>query len=118
EADRIRRTLEDAGFNPPDLSELLGSSPLPQLVLKELLDLLVYRKELVKVANDLYFHRTAIDTAERLLRDYFSANQSITVSQFRDLTKSSRKYALPILEYFDSCKLTRRIADARVLLKV
>jgi selenocysteine-specific elongation factor len=70
---------------------------------------------LIRVDEGLYFHQDTIEEARRMVKEYIAAQGSITVSQFRDLTGSSRKYALPILEYLDSVRFTRRLGDMRVL---
>ena len=105
-AERMLGELKKAGLNVPSPDEL---GP------KEILELLVQRGDVVKVTQDLYFHRETIEQAERTVRDYIGKNSKITVSEFRDITGSTRKYSLPILEYFDSKKITRRQGDERVL---
>ncbi|HET6456081.1 MAG TPA: selenocysteine-specific translation elongation factor [Armatimonadota bacterium] len=105
-ADRILGELRKAELNVPSPTEL---GP------RDILDLLVQRGDIIKVTQDLYFHRETIEQAERTVRDYIASNGKITVSEFRDTTGSTRKYALPILEYFDSRKITRRMGDFRVL---
>ncbi len=72
---------------------------------------------IVKVAEGLYFHRETVDEAKRLVKERISLDGSITVSQFRDMTDSSRKYALPLMEYFDTIRFTRRLGDNRVLVE-
>jgi selenocysteine-specific elongation factor len=71
--------------------------------------------KLVKIAEGLYLHRESIEQAGRLMRDHLAKEGRITVSQFRDLTGTSRKYAVPLLEHFDSIRVTRRAGDDRVL---
>ncbi len=115
-ADRLLAELHKASLNVPSHNDLLQKSGLPAAEAKEVLDLLVHRDEVVKVAEDLYFHTATVEQAERMLRDYLEQHGKITVSQFRDLTGSTRKYILPLLEYFDSKKITRRLGDERVLL--
>lgn len=115
-ADRLLAELQKAGLSVPSCDGLLQKSGLPPAQAKEVLDLLVQRDEVVKVAEDLYFHRATVEQAERMLRDYLAQHGKITISQFRDLTGSTRKYILPLLEYFDSRKITRRLGDERVLL--
>ncbi|MGB9904128.1 MAG: SelB C-terminal domain-containing protein, partial [Desulfotomaculales bacterium] len=69
---------------------------------------------LVKVADDLYFHAGAIAGAKEMLLGYLAQKGEITVGEARDLWKTSRKFALPLLEYFDRLKVTKRIGDKRV----
>ena len=107
-ADRILAELQKAGLNVPSPAEL---GP------REILDLLAQRGELIRVTHELYFHRETIEQAERTVREYIGKHGKITVSEFRDITGTTRKYALPILEYFDSRKITRRVGDERILFK-
>lgn len=73
---------------------------------------------LVKINDELYFHREAYSRAIELLRSHFAAAGTLTLAQFRDLTGSSRKIMQPLLEHFDGLKLTRRVGDHRVPLKL
>ena len=61
------------------------------------------------------FHVEAMEKAEKLLREYLGKNGKITVSDFRQLIGTSRKYALPILAYFDRKQVTRREGEYRYL---
>jgi len=70
---------------------------------------------LVKVGDDLYFHR---DTVGKLREDYrylLLKEGKSTPSSFKDLTGLSRKFIIPLMEYFDATKLTIRVGDHRVL---
>lgn len=116
-ARQILDKLQEAGFEPPDETQLLKNTELPTSTSKDILDFLVNQGKVVKVAENLYFHASAILKAEQLLREHLAKHPSITVGQFRDLSGSSRKYAVPILEYFDSRRITRRNGDERVLAK-
>lgn len=113
-ADAIVRTLVDAGLNVPDTDELLAASGLPLLESREILLWLLQRGDIVKIAEGMYLHHAGLSHAQALLCDHLATNHRITVSEFRDLTGTSRKYAVPLLEYFDSRKLTRRVGDERV----
>ncbi|MCL4442086.1 MAG: SelB C-terminal domain-containing protein, partial [Firmicutes bacterium] len=69
---------------------------------------------LVKVAEDIYCHSSSLEEAKKRLAGFFHSRGEITVGEFRDLLNTSRKYALPLLEYFDREKVTRRVGDVRV----
>lgn len=113
-ADALSNTLKQAGFNVPSPDDLLRQTALPLSEAKAVLELLAHRGEVTKIAEGLYLHRSTLARAEQMLREHLSKHGKITVSQFRDLTNSSRKYAVPLLEYFDSRKVTRRVGDERV----
>ncbi len=65
--------------------------------------------------EDLYFHQAAIEELKAALIDFLKKNQEITVNQFKDLTQTSRKFTIPLLEYFDSARTTVRVGEARRL---
>ena len=70
---------------------------------------------IVHVDEDLYFHMEAVASAEKLIREYLEHNGSITSGQARDLLGSSRKFIIPLLEYFDAQGITVRRGNQRVL---
>ena len=113
-ADAIENEYKSAGANPPLIDEIEQRHGAG---FREIIALLVERGDLIKITNDLYFHSKAISEAEAALRKYLEENQQITVSQFRDMIGSSRKYVVPLLEYFDLKRVTRRLGDQRVLFK-
>jgi selenocysteine-specific elongation factor len=80
-----------------------------------LLRALEKQQTLVNVAPDLYFLRETVDTVrEDLVRD-LSLTGVMTTAQFRDRYKTSRKYAIPLLEHFDRTGVTVRIGEVRRL---
>lgn len=70
---------------------------------------------LVKVKEDLYFHRRVIDDLKNGLVSYLKANGEIDTPQFKEMTGVSRKYTIPLIEFFDATKVTIRIGDIRRL---
>ena len=73
---------------------------------------------LQKINEELYFHRDTYREAVELLRRHFEKAETLTLAQFRDLTRSSRKFIQPLLEHFDQRGLTRRVGDQRVARKI
>jgi len=114
--DRLVERLRTAGINVPSVEELAESAGAAPETAATLLRVGMDQGTVVRVAEGLYFHRETLEEARRTVRDWIREHGAITVSQFRDLTGSSRKYALPILEHFDSVRFTRRLGDNRVLL--
>ena len=110
----IKNEYKAAGVNPPLVTEI---EQRHGATFREILALLIERGDLVKITTDIYFYKETISEAEMALRKFLESNQYITVSQFRDLIQSSRKYVVPLLEYFDAKRVTRRLGDQRVLLK-
>ena len=77
--------------------------------------MLVNQGRLVKVKEDLYFHQEAIAQLKAQLVDFLKKNKEITVIQFKDLTQTSRKFTIPLLEYFDTTRTTVRVGETRRL---
>ncbi len=117
----IRSRLENAFlrdlFNPPLPETVLKESTSDLKVAKKLFNALVEEKIIIKVTTDVYFHRKALEEAIERIKEFIDKNGSVTVAQIRDLLKTSRKYAIPLMEYFDKIKFTRRVGDKRVLVK-
>ncbi len=105
------RELDAAPFNPPPLSEWAQGHRLPPAVL----DYLVAAGRIVRVNDDTVFSRAAYDQAVSRIRAHLQANRKVTVAEARDLLHSSRRYVLPLLEWLDAQKVTRRVGDDRIL---
>ncbi len=103
-------------FNPPEISDLAEALDEDnQKLIREVIGALEEEGKLVRLTEDLYFTEDAIAEAEEKLKEFFLQNDSLELSQFRDMIDSSRKYALPLLEYFDDEGLTYRDGDKRYL---
>lgn len=107
-----------ASFQPPAAREAPARAGIESRRQDDYYSYLVNSGRLVKINDELYFHREAYDAALELLRRHFAAAETLTLAQFRDLTGSSRKVMQPLLEHFDQLKLTRRTGDYRVPLKL
>jgi selenocysteine-specific elongation factor len=106
-----------ARLQPPTVKETLAELGVSEGELKPVLQLLTKENVLVKVKDDLYFHRQALEELEGKVVDFLRQNKEMTPPQFKDLSQVSRKFAIPLLEHFDGKKLTMRIGDKRVLRK-
>lgn len=118
--DHIAGIFSDAALQPITLEEAISRTG-PQFGIdsgraQRFAQMLINSGDLVKVA-DLVFHRSALDSLRETLQRYKSQHGSrIDVGIFKDLTGVSRKYAIPLLEYMDRQRVTRRIGDAREIL--
>jgi selenocysteine-specific elongation factor len=84
---------------------------------KDVLEVMVKDGILVKVKEDLYFHKKAIEDLKKELVAFLKKNGEINTPQFKDMTGASRKYTIPLIEHFDKSQLTVRVGDNRVLRK-
>jgi selenocysteine-specific elongation factor len=113
----IESAFESAGLAVPRLAEILPRLPVDRKRAEKLVRLLLREGVLVKVSEELVFHKGAMGRLRELLAGYKSKQGNrISVSGFKELTGISRKYAIPLLEYLDREKVTRRVGDERVIL--
>jgi selenocysteine-specific elongation factor len=107
--------LQEGRFTPPGAGEIakkIGNSGAFDRVFRALQD----EGEVVEVGSGIFFHREALEEIKQTVVDEIKRHGNISVATLRDSLGTSRKYALTVLEYFDSVKMTRRVGDARVLL--
>jgi len=113
---KILNMLEQAGFQPPLKEEIAKALNLQQKQLDDILKLMVKQGSLVRVNETMYITKAVYEKVINALRDFFNKKKEMTVAEFRDILKTSRKYALPILEYLDTQRITMRVGDARKFL--
>jgi selenocysteine-specific elongation factor len=111
---RFREIMKEAVFQPPSWADLSKSAGLSESSGTELLQYLLRTGELIRIAEELYFLKEVLLEAREKVAGYLREKGEITVGEVRDLLQTSRKYALPLLEYFDREKLTRRVGDKRL----
>jgi selenocysteine-specific elongation factor len=112
----IEQAFLSAGLKVPALKEVLAGLKVDRVRAQKIVTLLLRDQVLVKVSDDLVFHRDALDGLRRSLAEYKAKSAKIDVSRFKDLTGVSRKYAIPLLEYLDRERVTRRVGDERHIL--
>jgi len=114
--ERIEEAFRKGGVQPPNLEEVYQTLGIKHPRERELVNVLVNEKRLVRVKEQIIFHSAALQRAEEALVAYLKDHREITAAQFRDLLNISRKHAIPLLEYFDNRRITMRVGDSRVLL--
>ncbi|MFC1884879.1 selenocysteine-specific translation elongation factor [Thermodesulfobacteriota bacterium] len=102
-------------LQPPYFKEIEGK--LPGNTGAEVLELMVKEGTLVKIKEDLFFHREAVEGLKEKLVGFLKEHGEITTPQFKEMTGASRKYTIPLIEYFDGTQVTVRVGDTRVLRK-
>ena len=73
---------------------------------------------IIKINEDMYLLHALYEEALEILRDHFRQHDRLTMAQFRDCLRSSRKYMQALLEHFDQKKYTKRVGDYRVPWKI
>lgn len=109
--------LAQAGLQPPTVKEILTQLSIPLSELKPVLQLLTMEGILIKVKDDLYFHRPAVEQLTEKVVKFLKDQKEMNPTQFKEIAQVSRKFAIPLLEYLDAQKITLRIGDKRVLRK-
>ncbi len=112
----IEQAFSSAGLRVPALYEVLAGLKIDKSRAQKLVTLLLRDKILIKVSDELVFHRTALDRLRAQLASYKAQSAKIDVGKFKELTGVSRKYAIPLLEYLDRERVTRRLGDERLIL--
>ena len=111
---KIEGAFEKAGLAVPATPEVLAKSGVEPARAKTLLQILLKDKRLVRVGEDLVFHASAIDSLRAVLAAH--KGRRFSVPEFKDWTGVSRKYAIPLLEFLDRERVTRRDGDTRTVL--
>jgi len=117
--EQLLRQVEAAflagGYQPPRVEEVFEKLQIGKGHDRELLQVLVDQGRAVRLKENVVFHREVLQKVEATLVQFLREHREITPVEFKDLLGVSRKYAIPLLEYFDSQKLTIRVGDKRVL---
>src|SRR5277367_3504009 len=115
--EQIAKAFGAAGLAVPAVKEVLGSLSVEPQRAEKLLRILLQEKLLVRVSPELIFHSAALTQLRGQLAKYKKEKgERISVPVFKELAGISRKYAIPLLEYLDREKVTRRVGDERVIL--
>ena len=113
----ILKILENAGFQPPSRDELAKSVLIKPHEVTELLKIMATEKKLVRINDSLYISMNNHQKMMDRLSTFFSGSPEMAVAEFRDMLGTSRKFAIPFLEYLDSNKITLRVGEVRKFLK-
>jgi selenocysteine-specific elongation factor len=119
--DRLEKIYAEAALEPPTLEEAFERAGAGRARdhARKIFQLLIDDRALVRVREDLFFHRASIDGLVAALREHAARHEPerlIDVAAFKELSGVSRKYAIPLLEYFDRERVTRRAGDRRIIL--
>ncbi len=113
--ERIEKIYLKAKLQPPSFKEV--KTEFPDGDGQDILGVLLKDGILIKVKEDLYFHKNSIEELREKLIGFLQKNTEINTAQFKDMTGASRKYSIPLIEYFDHEQITVRVGDNRILRK-
>jgi selenocysteine-specific elongation factor len=112
---KIEGIMRRSGLTPPSVKELgeqLGASPQE---VQDILSLLVNTGTVIRLKEGVYFHQEPLHALRGELIAFLKERKRISTQDFKALVNVSRKYAIPLAEYFDAVKVTVRVGDDRIL---
>jgi selenocysteine-specific elongation factor len=113
---KIEEAFAVAGLKVPALHEVIAGLKVDKARAQKIVTLLLRDKALIKISDELVFHRGALEQLRALVASQKAKSPKMDVAKFKELTGVSRKYAIPLLEYLDREHVTKRVGDARELL--
>jgi selenocysteine-specific elongation factor len=113
--DRVEREFREAQAAPPSAAEALGRAGVHGDEEHDLFQVLLESRRLVRVKESLFFHAEALDAIQEKLVALLRERKEIGPGDVKDLLGISRKYAIPLLEFFDTRRVTARVGERRVL---
>jgi len=112
---QILTALETAELSPPYFKDFCQNLKAPIGQAKEVLALLIKEGLVVKIKEDLYYHHRPLEQLKQKLIDFLISHEEISTPQFKDMAGASRKFVIPLIEFFDSTQVTIRVGDIRKL---
>jgi selenocysteine-specific elongation factor len=113
---KIEDAFASAGLKVPALHDVIAGLRVDKMRAQKIVTLLLRDRVLIKVSDELVFHRRALEELRRQIADFKTKSDRIDVAKFKELTGVTRKYAIPLLEYLDRERVTKRVGDAREII--
>ena len=113
---KIEEAFAAAGLKVPTLKEVIAGLTVDKARAQKIVTLLLRENLLVKVSDELVFHRGVLAELRQLVAAQKIKSPRMDVAKFKELTGVTRKYAIPLLEYLDRERVTKRVGDAREIL--
>jgi selenocysteine-specific elongation factor len=114
--ERLETAFRGGGTNPPEMADLAKSSAVEPRRVEKLLHLLLSRGRLLRIPDGKVFHAEVIEDLKTRLRARRASSPTIDIGEFKELSGTSRKNAIPLLEYLDQIRITRRDGSRRLIL--
>jgi len=112
---RIHKTYSESSLTPPLLKEILESFGVSRKKAQDVIAVMLKEGELVKVSEELIYSRQVLEQLRKDYQAYLLKEGKANPAGFKELTGLTRKFIIPLMEYFDKTKLTIRVGDNRVL---
>jgi selenocysteine-specific elongation factor len=115
-AELLKKVFRDARYQPPTPAETASRSKKDPKLLERIMRLLIQKGDLVRVSEGMVFHRESLEELKDSVRRQKEKGEAIDVAFFKQLAGVTRKHAIPLLEWLDREKVTRRVGKDRVVL--
>ncbi len=115
--EKIYTEIKNGTFKPMTLREISTKFNIDEKELTQYLNILIKEKKIEKISPEIYLDKALFEKIKSDLINYLEKNKEITIKEFKSIVNTSRKYLIPLLEYFDKLKITVRIGDKRILRK-
>ncbi len=113
--EKILSAYQNTALKPPYFKDIVKNLNIDRNRAHDILMLLVEQGHIIKAKDELYFYKKFVDDLKKKLVSFLEQNKEITTPEFKTMTGVSRKYLIPLLEYFDSKNVTIRVGDIRKL---
>ncbi|MCP4673246.1 MAG: selenocysteine-specific translation elongation factor, partial [Desulfobacula sp.] len=113
--EKIKKIYQNSGLTPPFFRSVCQELDIDKKTSTDVLNMLIDEKSIIKTKDDLYFNAAEISRLKQKLVNFFENNESMTTPDFKGIAQVSRKFLIPLIEYFDSIKVTIRVGDTRQL---
>jgi len=111
---KILNMLRDNEFSPEFRTDMIKKLSIDDQSFKMVEDYMIEADGLCRITHEFLMLRSSVEHAKELISRHFESQKTINPSQTRDILKTSRKYIIPLLEYFDNIHFTRRVGDVRI----
>jgi selenocysteine-specific elongation factor len=114
--EQIEALYQKAGYQPPAFSDMQSSVSADPEEIRRIFFWMIKEKILIKVSEDLVYHRATMESIKKQIKGKFAPGSKFGVADFKELFDITRKHAIPLLEYLDRDRFTRRLGNDRILL--
>jgi selenocysteine-specific elongation factor len=113
----VKNQFDKPGFTPPSKTDLLQNTQYNKQTMSEVIEYMIFANELLSIDDNILFKPEKVEQAKIMIGEYILNNGGITPAQAREILDTTRKYVIPLLEYFDSIYFTRRKDSTRILFR-
>jgi len=114
---RVEALFKTRAFAPPEVGDMAAAAGVQPKAAETAMKTLIEHGALIKIAPDMYFHKSAVELARERITKHIEEKGSLPSVDFKYLINTTRKYAIPLLDYFDKIGVTLRIGNTRYLKK-